>query len=341
MPVNIRPRAGMNVPPEFLSAKLRGRRRRVYEGHRLRELASCQSLEELSRRLYPRQPVMGRLGLERQLRQDCLDELDCFTYLLSDGPARFYSALLRRFQVDNILVLLRLFAGGKHEVSPERYVLRLPERMQVPSGELLMSRDLDEFLAKLPKDLAAAAARARDLGGGEDTTAFVEMALERAYWAQALEALRHLPIADSTACAGPVLHELGAARLLAVLRAGRHYELRWDRLQPLLPPSAEDLAPRPALPTGDGQLRELHRDPSAARLTAMLRLVRPQEAQSLPDIEDRLWRETFRIANRLYYAMAQGPAILVSYFYVRRNELRELTRLAESIHYGRPFRGDA
>ena len=331
----------MDVPPEFLSAKLRGCRRRVYEGRRLRELAACPNVEELGRRLYPREPVMGRLALERRLRQDCLDELSSFTYLLSEGFARFYTALLRRFQIDNVLVLLRLFVGGREEPSPQRYLVKLPAAMAVPAGELLSSRDPDEFLARLPEDLAAAAAGAREIERQEGTTAFVEMALERAYWEQVVEALRGLPPAESAACAAPVLCDLGAARLLAVLRAGRQYELRWDRLQPLLPPWPADLRPCPAVLMADGRLAELHRDPSPARVTAMLRFVRPQEAQSLPDLEDRLWKETFRVANRLYYAMSEGRAILVSYFYVRRNELKALTKLVESVHYGRPPRTDA
>ena len=89
---------------------------------------------------------------------------------------------------------------------------------------------------------------------------------------------------------------------------------------------------------GDRILRELHGDPSADAVAARVAGVRREHAESLADLEGRLWADAFRTANRLYYAVMSGRVILVSYFYVRRNELRNLTGVVESVHYGRPFR---
>jgi len=320
---------------EFLSARLRGRRRRVYEGDRLRELARAAHLGELCERLYPREPVAGRLELERRLRRDCVEELASVLHFLSPPFHHFYAALIRRFQVDNIVVLLRLFAGGGEAPSREDYLTELPGRLSVPAGELLASGSIEEFIAQLPVDLARAARGAVALDKRAETTAFTEMALAREYWEGVTAAFAALSGADREACAGPVLSELAAARLLMVLRAARNYDLEWDRLKPLLPRNAS---------TEDGPsgisaaaLEALHGDPSPANVARQVGLVRtPAHAEDLVDLEELLWERTYRMANRIYYSVMDGPAVAVGYFYVRRNELKALVHLAEAIHYGSP-----
>jgi len=331
-PANVGAPAGMDAPSEFLNAKLRGRRRRVYEGDRLEELARQGSVEDLARRLYPRETIAGRLGLERRLRQDCANELAGVVRYLSGGIRRFYIALIRRFQVENITVLLRLFAGDREEPSPEQYLMDLPEWMSAAGGELLASADPAEFIARLPADLSKAAAAAHGAHGTQQTTAFIEMALERQYWQGVVESLRGLPAACRSECAVPILSELGAARLLAVLRAARHTDLAWEDLLGLIPAwkgSGED-GPHSVL------LQGLHRDASAGNVASKLPGLTVAEAENLADLEHLVWGRTFRLANRLYYRTTSGPAVVVGYYYVRRHELKALTALVESVHYGRP-----
>jgi len=268
-------------------------------------------------------------------------ELTSFLHYLSGAPARFYVALVRRFQVDNVLVLLRLFAGGAQEPSPERYVLELAPEMAVPAGELLSSSDPEEFVAKLPADLAGDAAGTVELYREHGTSAFTEMAIERAYWMRLLEALSSLGHTDRQACAGPLLWELGAARLLAVLRAARSYDAPWEQLRPLLPPWPAGMDPLPCVVLPDSTLQALYDAPTAEAVAARVPIVQPALAESLTDLEEHLWTQTFRQANRLHYGVLEGAAILVSYFYVRRNELRNLTRLAECVYYGTEFVGAA
>jgi len=328
----------MGLPFEFLNAKLRGRRRHVYEGSRLRRLADCASLEELTGWLYPRQAPLSRLSLERRLRQDCASELTAFTLYLSADVARFYGALVRRFQVDNILVLLRLFAGGRQEPSPEQYIPELPPSLAVRSGELLASANLAEFLGKLPEDLSRAALRTLPLYEAAGTTAFTEMAVERAYWDGVNRGLRLLPGAHRSACAQPIEHERNIARLLTVLRAARHYEMRWEDLAPLLPAGDSSGDGGAGVGVSEEVLRAIHGNPSPDNVAAKVRgLARLGVPESLVELEERLWNQVFRLANRLYYTMPDGPAVLVGYYYVRRNELKNLTALVEAVHYGRRF----
>jgi hypothetical protein len=56
-------------------------------------------------------------------------------------------------------------------------------------------------------------------------------------------------------------------------------------------------------------------------------------AERLVHIEDAFWEVAFARANRVYYNDMTGPSVLVAYYYIRRNELKQLVQLSESLHY--------
>jgi vacuolar-type H+-ATPase subunit C/Vma6 len=326
--------AQMSVPLSFIHAKLRGRRRRVYEKERLEELEQKRRVRELWEEFFPRQRASGRVALERRLREKCARELCSFDHLLPADVADFYRALLRRFQVDNILVLLRLFAGGREEAEPSSYMPELPDQLALSSGEFLGSSDLEEFIERIPPQLAGEVAPTVELYEEYGTTAFTEMALERAWWLEVLEKLQKLPRRHRYKSAAPLLSELGSDRLLAVLRAGRNYEIDWEDIQPMLPPGAPDWEKEPQVRLSDQALEELFEDASPERIAARLHVER-SVAGSLIDLEEQMWERTFRLANRIYYSVMEGPSIVVCYFYIRRNELKNLVKTVESVHYSR------
>jgi len=320
---------------EFVNAKLRGRRHRLYEGDRLRVLSQCASVEDLAGRLYPRQTVAGRLGLERLLRERCISELTFVLGYLSGALEQVVSAMLRRFQVDAIVALLRLFAGSEQEADPDRYVAGLPPRFAVPATDLFGSGGVEEFVEKLPV-YSAEAATSIDLYRQTGSTAFTEMALQRAYWTDLAGACSRLAARWRLTCLGPVLCEIDSARLLAVLRAARNYRLGWGQIEPFLPQRGplEDAAG--GFSISNAALRELHKDPSESRLASAVPALRQTGvAQDVVAIEEILWKRTMSEAERLFYSTMEGPAVTVGYYYLRRNELKELTGLAEAIHYGR------
>lgn len=325
----------MSVPLSFINAKLRGRRRRVYEGERLEGLKQKRSVRALWEEFYPRQPATGRVALERQLREERVQELCSFAHLLPPDVGGFYRTLLRRFQLDNILVLLRLFAGGQEGADPAGFMPELPAELAVPSGELLGSSDLEGFVAKLPPRLARAGRATTGLYDEHSTTAFTEMALERAWWLEVREALRTISRRHRSDCAAPLFSELAADRLLAVLRAGRNYDIEWDTISPQLPPAVPDWHEEATPSVSHQVLRQLFDEPTARNIAEHLSWAGEDVAESLVDLEEAMWERTFRIANRTYYGVMEGPSIVVCYYYVRRNELKNLIKTVESAHYGR------
>ncbi|MFP4027641.1 MAG: V0D/AC39 family V-type ATPase subunit [Candidatus Brocadiia bacterium] len=331
LPAN--PESLMNCPLAFVNAKLRGRKRRLFEGESLEELKRMKSVEELWERFYPRRVPGRRLGLERQLRQDATDELVSFTRYLSPPLARFYFSMLSRFQIDNIHVLLRLFVGGA-EVDRSQYVVNLPDSLAVPSASLLSSSDLSEFVQKLPEKLLSAAELGVELDEKSNTTAFTEMALMKAYWDGVSAGLKNIGISHRSECAGPLALEAASERLLAVVRAGRHYKIDWENLSNVLCQWNGPIPEQRSLFLSSSRLEEIFNDPSSENIASAVPSLTAEDAGDLLKMEEKLWRRTSTCANRLYRQMLGGPAILVSYFYLRRNELRNLFQVVESTYYG-------
>ncbi len=324
-----------SVPTEFLQAKLRGRRRRLYEGGRLEELAHCTSVKELWNDLYPRRKGTGRVALQRQVRKDRIADLCSILHLLSPDLSSFYTALVRRFQLDNILVLMRLFAGGREELDPESFVPDLPERIDISARNLLQARNLEDFLSQLPSDLTRTAFDTLDLYRSEETTAFTEMALEREWWSLILDQLGELSGQARQECSPPILFELNSARLLTTLRAGRSYHIQWDTLQPFLPPSPPQESEKRQNRLAQSTLEELFESPAPDTIRAHVSWVEEETAEDLVELENATWARTVKIADRIYHTLLDGPSILVAYFYLKRNEIQNIIETIESVYYTR------
>ena len=60
------------------------------------------------------------------------------------------------------------------------------------------------------------------------------------------------------------------------------------------------------------------------------------EAADLAALEDAAWRRCIRLANRQYYAPTPGPAVLIGYYYLKRQEMRSLLGLSQLLRYNTP-----
>ncbi|MFW5923878.1 MAG: V0D/AC39 family V-type ATPase subunit, partial [Planctomycetota bacterium] len=290
-----------NVPIDFLQAKLRGRRRRLYEGDRLEQLSDCTSVKELWNDLYPREKGAGRVRLQRHVRKDCITDLCSILYLLPEAFTPLYSALLRRFQLDNILVLMRLFAGGRKELDPEHFVPNLPEHIDVSPRRLLQARNLEGFIDRLPADLRSPADDTVDLYESETTTAFTEMALERGWWNLVLDNLADLSRNAREECAPPILFELNSARLLSTLRAARAYDIEWDAIHSYLPPEPPHTFGESRLRMSDPGLEALFESPEPEEVASQVAMLDRAMAGDLVELEHETWEKIIALANHLYY----------------------------------------
>ena len=326
------PRAFMQMPLSYMEAKLRARRSEFYEGDRLRRLLEAGDVEDLCERIYPGLDVFSHLDLERQLRQDVVSELAGLLLFLPPGVGRLFQALLRRFQVQNIAVLLHCWAGDGDLDSAEPYLFELPDSLGVPAEKLIAASDGEDFISAVPDDTLQAGMRhSLDLYRETGGTVFLEMGLDTAIWDGVYDSLSALGREDRRMCREPIDEELQSVGTVSVLRAAQTYDLPWDRVVRVVPRwgTEEQLSGLKALyehPKGQSVL-EIVPHAAASELDA-------EKAQNLCELEHALWSGVARTAHNLFYSAHDSPASIVSYYYLRRSELRRLTSLIEMVRQG-------
>ena len=323
------------IPSEFLAAKLRGRRTTLYEGARLRELARAESVEELAWRLFPREDIRDRAALERRLLNACVADLSSFLPYVDGAYYNLFLRLLDRYVVENLKVLLRLWSGGERPEEPSPYLIELPASLSLPVEELLRAAGPEEFVGRLPRPfLCEAAAEAMPLYVQTGRRAYLEMALDRGYWLGVWDALSRLPAEDAQGCQAAIRCEFDAMQLLATMRAAGAYGLDWGGWKPFL-------VRGPGRITTE-TLRRVHAAPEVESVLDEVRWLRqvvgrvgaPEERLDRGGLEEALWRESVRLANRQYYGSFSGPVVLVCYYYLKRSEMRRLFSLTQMLRYG-------
>ncbi|MHC4787870.1 MAG: V0D/AC39 family V-type ATPase subunit [Planctomycetota bacterium] len=322
------PASGLRgIPLDFLAAKIRGRRSWLYERDRLRELTREADLTDLALRLFPRQDIPDRPALERRLLDSCVADLAALSLYVDGAVLAFYRSLLDRYVVENLKVLLRLLAGGAGPPEAAGYLIELPHSLRFDAEELLSSADVEEFVTRIPlRQPRDCALEALPLYADSGRRAYLEMALDRGYWAAVWEAAGQLPLGAGPRSCAPIRAEFDAMRLLATLRAAA-YEIPWEQWERLLPLGPGGI--------GTEALRRIHAAPDVAALADALPGWAPgREAADSGDLEEVFWHGAVHLADRQFYGTGSAVALLVSYFYLKREELRHLLGLTQMLRYG-------
>ena len=327
-----RARAFMQMPYSFIEARLRARRSDFYEGDRLRSLIELRDVQDLCERIYPNLDIYSHRELEKQLRQDAVGELSALLRMLPPTVGGLFHALLRRFQIDNVAVLLNAWASEGSLDAAEPYMSELPTSLDLPAEQLMEASDVEAFISVLPdRNLQTGMRRAAHIYKDSGRTAFLEMGLHSAFWDGVYESLGELSRSDRAACRAPVDEELHSVGALCVLRAAQTYQMEWDTIAPLVP----RLGTRDQL----GNLQRLFENPDGQSVlecvpAALRHGLSAEKATNLCELESVFWAGIARIAHNLFYSAYVSPASIVSYYYLRRVELRKLTTVIEMVRQG-------
>lgn len=320
----------MSLPFNFVDAKLRGRRRKIYEGDRLEAAVRKRTVAELSETVFPDDPPDTLETLQKRLDQACVDDLAGFLPYLDDARSSVLRALLRRFQVWNLKIALRLFERESARERFNRFMLDLPASLALPREKLLEASGVDEFLRAIPCETLREAITPT-LKPYQEThrKAYIEMGLDRGWWQSLDAALQNLNRWDRGGCSPAIDAERLCLRLLTVLRAARTYEMDWERLSTLLPPSTR------ATEEGD-PLQGLYENPDTQMVTKHIPddsglSIDAGDVQNLPDLENTLWTQVAQAANRQFYTELGETGSLVAYCYLKGAERRRLVSAAEMI----------
>ena len=315
---------------DFIVAKVRGMRGQIHEGPRLLPLCDIPNIRDLAAALAPGQPIGDTIGLQRYLTEQHIASLHGLLNVLDGWEADVFLAMLRRYQVENLKVILRCWAAKADEALLAAYTVDVPGALALPTPDLLKSPDLEALLNKIPVTSLRDGAM-QGLGEYEESGRlfFVEAGLDKAGFTQLNEAAERSHGAARGAVLELVRLELDIYNVVLVLRGVFNYGLNFNKLRLLMVPFGEH--------AGIGELESIR---AAADIVNAVSLVpsgllgRDEEPQTADDIETAMWRTLHRTAHRRYYTSVLDFGAVAAFYYIKRTELRNLITISEHIRYG-------
>ncbi len=315
---------------DFIHAKVHGLRSRVYELDRLDALSGLRTVSQLWHRLYPEAEAAGHRELQRRLLADHIATLRGVREHLPPALEPFFSWLLRRFQVENLKVLLRGWGAGAALEEVEAFLAPVPDDMSLPTTALLKARSLADFLLLIPEPRFRAAGEANASRYVEtEETFFVETPLDGAYYAGLLEAQGQLRGDHRRHTEALVRLEVAIYNILCLFRLKLSYGLSFDEASRFFVPSALHRFRLERLydyPEFDDMVRLVPREFLPRERDLVLR--------SVADLERAFWQRLLRVANRQFYRSTSDFGAVVAFYTIKRVELANLIRVVEGVRYG-------
>ena len=320
---------------DFLAANIHGRRGRMAEGDRLDAVARLRTVPDLVRVLLPRETaIASSADLQRRLVRDLAAELGHLASYLG-GPAGALLEWLRtRFEVENLKVLARGFAGGLAPDAVRPHLIALPDTPAPDPGPFVRADGFETFVALVPEGpLRDGAARSADLYASHPRSFALEAGLDRGYLAELLDRAGRVP--DRAHVQAVVRQEVQTFQMMLVARGRFTWGLEADDLAPfglvrgpferML--SARDLAEVARAAVGQA-IDRLSKDwiPSGP--------AGGEEKVDAPALEALAWDRYRRLANWTFRRSHMGLGAVVAYTALRRVELANLIRVSEGIRLG-------
>jgi len=316
--------------PDFIIAKVRGMRGKLYEGERLYRLCSAPSVEELAATLAPGEPIGDTIGLQRHLTAQHIDGLHQILIHLDGWQRQLFLWILRRYQVENLKVLLRGWATKAEPSLLTAYTVSLPKELALPTQALMNSLDLEALIAQIPVPQLREGALT-GLGEFEESGRlfFVEAGIDQAYLAELLNRAERARGEAQTPVQELVNLELDIYNAMLVLRALFDYSILFNKVRGLFAPFGAHVGLR--------VLEEMRHAPdldAAAQLIPPAALGTRGPAPSADAVETAMWENLYRAANRRYYSCVLDFGAIAAFYYIKRVELRNLIKISEYIRYG-------
>ncbi|MBM4038936.1 MAG: V-type ATPase subunit [Planctomycetes bacterium] len=315
---------------DFLQAKVHGLRSRVYELDRLDHLCDLRTMPQLWHRLYPEADPGGHHELQRRLLADHVAALELIRGHLPERLAPLYAWMMRRFQVENLKVILRGWKAGEPAERVAPFLAPLRAEMALDAAAFLKAGDLASFVLLIEEPTLRAAALAAAPEHAETGEAFfVEAALDAAYHARLLALAAELPAAHRGPCRALLQPEAAVHSILAIFRLKLNYGIARERADTFLAQGAipKLLAERLLdYPDFRDMLGHVPSD-----------LLRPEDAAGISTVaglERALWERLLQEANRRFYRSVGDLSFVIAFYFVKRAELANLIRVIEGVRYG-------
>jgi vacuolar-type H+-ATPase subunit C/Vma6 len=314
---------------DFIIAKVRGMRSKLFEGNRLAALADSKSLPELFRRVRPGDTFEGHLAFERDLLADQIRELDRISRHLSGRVLQLVRWLLVHYELENLKVALRAYVSKKTVAEAEAVTAPVPAWLALPMSRLFDAPDLRRFAAQVPvEEFREAMLQAIEADKAPDSPT-IETALDAAY------CRRLLQLSDGT---DEWIRKLAAfdvdlRSLSFVLRSKFNYNLPLSEIRPSIVTSGLYLTP-------DFVERLYAAHDLAQAINALPSDFFPREKWrgilSLQQLDEALLLQQYRLAARCFLESIVAIPAVVAYCYIKRIEFANLVRVTESVRHSLP-----
>ena len=315
---------------DFIVAKARGMRGQIHEGPRLLALCELPNIRDLAAALAPGRPIGDTIGLQRHLTAEHVASLHTILNHLDGWEARLFLAMLRRYQAENLKVILRCWAAKSDESLLAAYTVDVPASLALPAQDLMKSPDLETLIGRVPVNMLREGAF---LGLAEFEESgrmfFVEAGIDKACFAELGRAADEARGEARDAVLGLVNLELDIYNVMLVLRGLFNYSLNFNKLRLFLAPFGDH--------AGMNVLEDIRGAATldAAALRVPAELLEPGGAPLTGDsVETAMWRRLYHAAHRQYYASVLDFGAVAAFHYIKRIELRNLIRISEHIRYG-------
>ena len=337
------------VDLSFVLAKIHGMRSWMYERERLERLLGSRNILELMRTVRSGGEA-DEFASHRQFEQALVGvhiaELDRLARYLESSHRQVLNAFLRRYQVENLKVILRGWVRQATVKQVTPYLVELPEGLALPIARLLSSRGLGAFTKNIPsKELAQGAALGREQLARTASAFFIEAGLDRAWMSGLLEAADQLGRSHREPVLELVGLEADQRQALFVLRARINYDLAVEDIRPFLIDgpgmqiSVSEVMKSASVEDARQMFTQL---PKINRLTgrpdwpdeSIIGGVEPHE--TIETLQKLFSEKLYALANRLYYSCVFNLGAALAFCYLKRTELANLIVLTESLRYDIP-----
>ena len=318
----------------YLATKVHARRSRMQEGKRLDALCHIHTLHELTRAVGLDGDFPTAVDFQRRLAQDLIHELAGFTKHISETKADVFFCLLRRFEIENVKMVLRGLINKIPQNELRSHLISLPAGMTLDAQKLMNAGSFEDFATLLPPQPPYR--RLRDaifLQRQPAIPFFLEMALDSDYFQELVSKTRQLPEDDLADICPLMLQEANLFQFMLVIRGKFLYRLPPESLLPLRVTGVSDawfkeLLAVPdmltAAKSGVGTvLDELPTGRSSGENT-----VNPAVLETLA------WNRYARLANMAFRRGNIGLGAVIGYAGLRRVETANLITLSEGIRMG-------
>jgi vacuolar-type H+-ATPase subunit C/Vma6 len=322
-------RAESATSDDFIVAKVRGMRSRLFEGNRLVALADSKSLPELFRRVRSGDTFEGHLAFERDLLSDQVRDLDKISRHLSGGVFHLVQWLMVHFELENLKVVLRAYVSKKTIAEAEAVMAPTPAWLALPTSRLFEAPDLRRFAAQVPiAEFREAMLQAIEADKTPDSAA-IETALDAAYCRKLLQ----LSNGTEEWIRKLVAFDVDLRNLSFILRSKFNYGRPLSEIRPFIVTSGlyltPDLVERLYAAHDLGQV-----------INALPRGFLPQEKRrgilSLRQLDNALLLQQYRLAARCFLESIVAIPAVIAYYYIRRIEFANLIRVTESVRHSLP-----